>query len=100
MNKTKLAGTLGLCMRSGNLRCGAMATDDAIKKGKAVLILLTSDAAPSHRVHLEHIAPGAEVADIGADSSFMLGSVGRSCCIAAVTDKNFVTPIKNSLMEE
>ena len=41
----KLLGLLGIARRSGNLKIGFEACDEAIKNGKAKLVLVASDTA-------------------------------------------------------
>ena len=45
--KDKVAGLIGLCRRSGNLLCGATATETAIKKRKCYLVIIAEDAGDS-----------------------------------------------------
>lgn len=41
---SKIAGAIGLCRRAGHCAAGAWETVDAIKRGKAAIVLLAADA--------------------------------------------------------
>ena len=45
--KNKIASLIGLCRRSGNLLCGATATETAIKRKKCFLVIIAEDAGDS-----------------------------------------------------
>ncbi len=46
---SKIAGLIGLCRKSGNLACGATATETAIKRKACYLVLIAGDCGESIR---------------------------------------------------
>ena len=44
MTSEKIAGALGLCRRAGKITAGTYLVKEEIKKGKAAIVLLASDA--------------------------------------------------------
>ncbi len=40
IQQNKVLGTLGLAMRSGNIACGEFLTEEAIRSGKARLVIV------------------------------------------------------------
>lgn len=47
--KSKIAGLIGLCRKSGNLACGATATETAIKRKSCYLVIIAGDCGDSIR---------------------------------------------------
>ena len=46
---SKIVGLIGLCRKSGNLACGATATESAIKRKKCYLVIIAEDCGESIR---------------------------------------------------
>ena len=44
IQKNKVLGTLGLAMRAGDIACGEFLTEEAIRSGKARLVIVAEDA--------------------------------------------------------
>lgn len=44
IQQNKVLGTLGLAMRAGSIACGEFLTEEAIRSGKAKLVIVAEDA--------------------------------------------------------
>lgn len=51
MNKTKILSMLGLATRSGNVQSGEFMTENAIKGGKARLVIVSEEASQNTLKH-------------------------------------------------
>ena len=95
-------GLLGLSLRGGRLAVGEEACVQAMRAGKAKLLLTACDAAGntlrqaafwSGKTHTPHISVPFTKAQLGA-------ALGRaSCAVAAVTDKGLVLAVEKALGE-
>ena len=64
MNKEKIRGALGLCRRAGKLTVGSYLVVEALRAGKAALVLLAEDAAANTE---KKVLPVAEACGIRAE---------------------------------
>lgn len=95
----KVLGLLGLMRRAGAIAIGLDNTADAVRAGKARLILLASDAAENARRKAENLANGrsALIVALPYERERLAACLGVSgCSAAAVTDLGFA----NALMKE
>ena len=95
LNK-KIANYLGLAQKAGKIAAGDMAVLTAIKKGKAKLILIASDIAPSVKKELEAELDHSVIPVYVWEDKIYLGSIiGKSKRGAlAVLDKGFADVIE------
>ena len=49
MKQNKIESLLGLCMRAGRLSSGEFAAEEAVKAGKACLVIVATDASANTR---------------------------------------------------
>lgn len=54
--QAKIAGYLGIAQRAGKIAAGDMASREALKKGKAYLLVLAADASPQVKQELLALA--------------------------------------------
>lgn len=95
----KALGLLGLMRRAGAIAIGMDNTSDAVRAGKARLLLLSRDAADHARRKAENLSNGRSVLTVELPYSReeLADSLGVSgCAAAAVTDLGFA----NALMKE
>lgn len=84
----RIAGRLGLALRSGALAVGAEAAADAIARGRAQVLIVAGDAGRSTRARLVELAAGHEVAVLQGPGRKALGqALGRdTVSVVAVSD--------------
>lgn len=95
----KALGLLGLMRRAGAIAIGMDNTADAVRAGKARLLLLSRNAADHARRKAENLSNGRSVLTVELPYSReeLADSLGVSgCAAAAVTDLGFA----NALMKE
>lgn len=95
----KALGLLGLMRRAGAIAIGLDNTADAVRAGKARLLLLSTDAAESARRKAEYLTNGrsAQTVVLPYTREELAACLGVSgCAAAAVTDLGFA----NALMRE
>lgn len=87
----KLLGLLGIARRSGNLKIGFEECNEAIKAGKAKLVLVASDTAARTEKELVFSARQKPTEIIRADfDKFRLSSaIGTSAGVVATCDQGF-----------
>lgn len=95
MTASRLTDAIGLAMKAGRLRSGALAAEGLLRAGRARLALADEAASESTRERLAALcaAHGAElllVPELGR----WIGKPGHR--IAAVTDENFAAMIKRA----
>ena len=95
----KALGLLGLMRRAGAIEIGVDNASDALRAGRAKILLLSCDAADNARRKLEHLSVGRRALTIPLsytreELADCLGVSG--CSAAAVTDIGFA----NALMKE
>ena len=88
MTTDRLYNAIGLCQRAGKAKSGAFAAENAIRTGKAKLVLLEETASEATRMHYEqlcaaHGVPLMLVETVGS-------AIGKDARIVmAVTDPSF-----------
>lgn len=96
MTDPKIDGLIGLARRSGNLALGTMATEVAIKRKKACLVILACDLADSTREAMERLCRRYNVPWFNyADRNHLGRIVGREArAVLAVTSRGFAESIQ------
>lgn len=89
---SKLGFGLGLAQRAGKAVSGDFAVKEALKGGKAKLLILASDIAPNTKKELLFLAEEAGVQVIEGETKAELGeAIGKAPrASVAITDGNFV----------
>ena len=98
----KALGLLGLMRRAGAIAIGMDNTADAVRAGKARLLLLSRDAADHARRKAENLSNGRSVLTVELPYSReeLADSLGVSgCAAAAVTDLGFANALIKRLRE-
>lgn len=100
-NRDRVLSMLGLAARSGNVVSGGFATEEAVKRGKACLVILAEDASDNTR---KKFSNSCEFYGVPCDSYSVKGMLGhaigkeeRSCL--AVTDQGFANSIRKHLLD-
>ena len=95
----KALGLIGLMRRAGAVEIGVDNAADALRAGRAKILLVSGDAADSARRKLEHLSVGrrALIIPLSYTREELADCLGvGSCSAAAVTDIGFA----NALMKE
>lgn len=71
---SKIAGLIGLCRKSGNLACGATATETAIKRKACYLVLIAGDCGESIRKKIVNLCTEYAVAYRIIETKMWLGT--------------------------
>lgn len=87
----KWSGMLGLAMRAGKVACGETKAADAIRGGKAVLVILATDAGPNTEKRFLNMTQFYQVPVLRPDDRSSLGNVigKKAAVVLAVTDAGF-----------
>ncbi len=87
----KLSGMLGLAMRAGKLACGEAKAADAVRGGKAVLLILATDAGPNTEKRFLNMTQFYQIPVLRpADRTALGGVIGKKAAVVvAVTDPGF-----------
>ena len=100
-NKNRVLSMLGLATRSGNVVSGGFATEEAVKRRKAYLVIIAEDASDNTRKKFSNMCGFHKVPCEYYSNKEMLGhAIGkdeRSCL--AVTDKGFANSIRKHLLD-
>lgn len=88
---TKMSGMLGLAMRAGKLACGETKAGEAVRGGKAVLLILATDAGPNTEKRFLNMTQFYQVPVLRPDDRTTLGNVigKKAAVVLAVTDSGF-----------
>jgi len=89
----KLFSMLGLARRANKLLTGRDAVMGSVKKGKAVMVLLTSDASPRHSRELEALSFKGRIAVMPYNMEETAFYLGKKSCIFALEDVSFCAAI-------
>ena len=92
----KLAGLIGLAKRAGRAWGGLAATEAAVKRGEAYVLLMSSDAGASAARTAAYWSDSNKIPLIQTDMSAVQlgGAIGRgNCAVVAVGEKNIATEI-------
>ncbi len=100
INLQKFFSALGLAQKAGKLASGDTAVQTAVKSGKAVIILLASDAAENSKRSITNLAKSNEVPLYECVSRREMGSaIGKAERTAiAVLDRGFAGMIKRQIV--
>ena len=92
----RLYNAIGLCMKAGKAQSGAYAAEQAIRNGKAKLVLLEESASDATK---EHYARMCEARGIPLRLTETVGrAIGKEARIVmAVTDPAFVQMIEGAM---
>ncbi len=92
---------LGLARRARAIECGARLCSEAVKKHRAELVIIASDASDTTKKEIKDCCTyyKTEFIEMGMRESIgaILGT--GECSAAAVTDKNFAAGIRNKYHE-
>lgn len=93
---------IGLAQRAGCLALGTTATEIALKRNKAYLVVLTMDLADSSRESMERLCRRQNVPWFNyADRSHLGHIVGREArAVIAVTSQDFAAAIRRLIPSE
>lgn len=96
MGTDRLYNAIGLCQKAGKAKSGAFAAENAIKAGKAAMVLLEETASEATKTHYEHLCaahgvPFYTVQTVG-------GAIGKdSHIVMTVTDPGFRDMIERAM---
>lgn len=100
-NKDRVLSMLGLAARSRNVVSGGFATEEAVKSGKAYLVIIAEDASDNTRKKYSNMCEFYEVPceyySIKEILGHAIGKEERSCL--AVTDQGFADSIQKHLLD-
>lgn len=99
--REKTLNFLGLMRRAGAVEIGETATGDAVKAGKAKLVLIASDISDNSRKRAETFVYGrrAMLVSLPFDKEEVSKHVGVGCSMLAVTDLGFANALMKKLCE-
>lgn len=100
MNEQRAVNLLSMAQRARRVASGAFAAEEALKKGKACLLLLAVDAKPETKRNFEAMADRYDVPAVSLLTKEALGScLGKEYrAVAAVLDAGFAQSLRK-LME-
>ena len=98
MNKT--FSLMGICRKAGKLLPGHDISFDAVRSGKAELVILASDASVRHEKELEALNYSGKTLRLNVTADEIAYAVGKKSCIFAVTDKGFAKALEKTICEE
>ena len=100
-NKDRVLSMLGLATRSGNVVSGGFATEQAVKRGKAYLVIVACDASDNTRKKFSNMSSFYQVPcecySVKETLGHAIGKEERSCL--AVTDEGFANSIRKHLLD-
>lgn len=100
-SKNRVLSMLGLAARSRNVVSGGFATEQAVKSGKAYLVIIAEDASDNTRKKYSNMCGFYEVPyeyyGVKEILGHAIGKEERSCL--AVTDKGFADSIRKHLLD-
>lgn len=101
MNNKKIIGTLGISAKAGKVSSGEFATEQAVKKGKAYLVLVAGDASENTRKKFFNICEYYQVPFfVFSDRASLGNAVGKEFRASlAVTDVNLAKLIEKQFVE-
>ena len=100
-NKDRVLSMLGLATRSGNVASGGFATEEAVKRRKAYLVIIAEDASDNTKKKFRnmcgfHKVP-CEYYSVKETLGHAIGKEERSCL--AVKDEGFANSIRKHLLD-
>ena len=95
----KTRAMLGLCMRSGNCVSGDTQVTAAIRKNKAKLIILSSQASENTIDRYTHLCDKKHILIVsGPDKETLGGAIGKgSRTLVAITDTHWVKTMLDTM---
>ncbi len=100
-NRDRVLSMLGLATRSGNVVSGGFATEQAVKRGKAYLVIIAEDASDNTEKKFRNMCEFYEVPygryGVKETLGHAIGKEERSCL--AVTDEGFANSIRKHLVD-
>ncbi len=95
MRQSKVEALFGLAMKSGNIVSGGDAVEEAIKKGKAYLVVIAKDSSAGTRKHLEDKCSFYQVPFVEYGTRESLGhATGKELRASlAIADQNFAKAV-------
>lgn len=93
----KLLSLMGLCRRAGKLGVGHDAVFDAVRKGRAKAVILTSDASPRHERELEAASFPGRIVKAGFTMEEAGLALGKRSCLFSVEDEGFAHAMEKTL---
>lgn len=99
--KDKVLSMLGLATRSRNVVSGGFATEQAVKSGKAYLVIIAEDASDNTRKKYSNMCEFYEVPCVYYSTKEVLGhAMGKEeRTTLAVTDEGFADSIMKHLLD-
>lgn len=98
-NKDRVLSLVGLALRSRNVASGGFATEEAVRRGKACLVILAEDASDNTKKKFSNMCGSHRVPCVlyGTKETLghAMGQEERSCL--AVTDRGFADSIRKRL---
>lgn len=101
MNSKKLIGTLGISAKAGKVSSGEFATEQAVKKGKAFLVIVAEDASENTRKKFANMCEYYQVPFYVFSDRVSLGNaIGKEFRASlAVVDENLAKLIEKQFVE-
>ena len=93
----KLLSLMGLCRRAGKLSVGHDAVFDAVRRGRARTVILTSDASPRHEKELEAASFSGRTVRTAFTMEQAGLALGKRSCLFSVDDEGFAAAIEKTL---
>ena len=91
---------LGMCRRAGKLSPGHDASKDAIRRKRARLILIASDASDRLKDEIKSLAGNIPLIELEGDTDEISLVIGRRAAVMTVDDDNFAKGIISNLNKE
>ena len=101
MQNNKIFSLLGLCMKAGKIKSGGFATEEAIKSGKAEIVIIAEDSSGNTEKKFKNMCSFYEVPCFMYGAKEELGrAIGREeRSTVAVCDGGFARSLKTYLEE-
>jgi len=95
----KTRAMLGLCMRSGNCVSGDTQVADAVRRNKAKLIILSSEASENTLKKYTHLCDKKHILMVnGPDKETLGGAIGKgSRTLVAITDRHWMKTMLDTM---
>lgn len=93
----KRLSLMGIARRAGKLSVGHDQVIEAVRKGRAKAVVLTSDASPRHLKELEAVSFSGKIimADVTMEEAGL--ALGKRSCIFSVDDQGFADAIEKTV---
>lgn len=102
MTLSKTLGLIGLCAKANKLASGEYQVDEAIKSGKAWLVIVAGDASENTKKHYRDSCEFYEIPFyIYKDKEQLSNACGKANRVSlAITDEGFAKGISDKIREE